>query len=254
MDGVSASWELFDARGVSLATGTIADFDATSCVASFEVAGSYLGLPAGASSIGREIVVYVILSDNSTVEFRDYFLIVSPHPLAIMQNSFVTYPEALALRTEFSSLPGWDGQERTQQTAALAQAYRHLCRMSFKVPGYNGTIDNQKKAYWGTGSDVGIFWDRGGRRVRAGTLTLEEFDGLPEVFRRSLQRAQMAEADALLGGDPIMDKRKSGIISETVGESSAFFQSRPHLNLPISRQAYEEVKRFVYLRVGISRA
>lgn len=250
---VSASWELFDARGVSIAAGAIADFDPIADSVTFQVDASDLALPDGSSSVGREIVVFLTDSASETTELRDYFLVVSSQPLALMQNSFITYPEALALRGEFAQLPGWDANERTAQAAALAQAHRNICRMSFKVPGHNGSADNQKKAYWGTGAES-IFYDRGGRRVRVSTLTLEEFDALPEKFARALKRAQIAEADALLGGNPIADKRKAGIISETIGETSAFFQSKPYLNLPITRAAYEEVQRYVYMKIGVERS
>lgn len=254
IDAVSASWELFDHRGVSIDAGVVADFDPALPTVTFEIEGASLALPDGEQTVGREIVVYLTAANGDQTEVRDYFLVTSPQPLALMENTFLTYPEALALRTEFASMAGWDGQDRTRQCAALAQAFRSLCRMSYKVPGYNGTIDNQDKAYWGVGSDQGLFWDRGGRRVRVSTLTAEEFEGLPEPFRRALKRAQIAEANVLLGADPIGDKRKAGMISETVGESSMFFSSKPFLNLPISKQAYEEVQRFVYLKIGIRRA
>jgi len=251
---VSASWGLFDEQGVQIDAGAIVDFNPAEDFVSFDVDATALSLPADAVNAGREIVVYLTGATGDQIEVRDYFLVVSSQPLAVMTNSFVTYPEALAIRTEFSTLLGWDGVDRDQQCRALAQAFRNLCRMSYKVPGYNGTIDNQDKAYWGLGSDEGIFWDRGGRRVRVSTLTPEEFSLLPAAFKRALKRAQLAEASVLLGGDAIGDKRRAGLISETVGESSAFFDSKPYLNLPISKQAYQEVQRYVYLKVGIRRA
>lgn len=250
--GTTASWELFDARGVSITAGAIADYDGAAETLSFEVPAEDLTLAAGENSAGREIVIFITLADNSTVELRDYFLVVSPQPLTLMANSVVTYPEALALRQEFAKLDGWDVSDRTRQAAALAQAYRNLCRMAFKVPGYRA--DNQSAvgyAAFGTGTDL---WNWDGRRVRLSTLTLEQFDALPEPFRRAVKRAQLAEANVLLGGDPIADKRKSGMISETVGESSGFFSSKPYLNLPICQQAYEEVKRYVSLKVRIQRS
>lgn len=252
--GVSATWELFDARGNIIASDIVPPFAQSDTAVSFEISADDMSLDAGESSSGREIVVYVTVVGGVINEIRDYFVLVSPQSLALMANSFTTYPEALAVRTEFAALHGWDASDRTRQCAALAQAFRNLCKMAYKVPGYNGSIDNQDKAYWGTGTDEGIFWDRGGRRVRVSTLTPDEFDGLPEPFKRALRRAQIAEANILLGGDPIAEKRKSGLISETIGESSSFFDSKPYLNLPISRQAYEEVKRFVHLRIGASRA
>lgn len=251
---VSASWELLDENGEILDAGAVADFDAALDSVTFEVPGSSLSLTAGTSVAGREVVVYLTGADSSETEVRDYFLVTSPTPLSVMNNSFVTYPEALAIRTQFAAMHGWDGVDRERQCMALAQAFRNLCRMSYKVPGYNGSIDNQDKAYWGVGTDEGIFWDRGGRRVRVATLTPKQFRELPDAFRTALKRAQLAEAGSLLGGDPIEEKRRSGIISETVGESSAFFVSRPYLSLPISKPAYEEVARYIYMKIGISRA
>lgn len=245
----AAAWELFDARGTTITSAVVAGYAGGDV--QFDIAAEHLSLAADESSAGRELAV-TLTTASGDVELRDYFLVVSPQPLTLMVNSVLTYPEALALRQEFAKLDGWDVSERTRQAAALAQAYRNLCRMAFKVPGYRA--DNQSAvgyASFGTGTDSPFFV---GRRVRLSTLTLAEFDALPETFQRAVKRAALAEANILLGGDPILDKRKSGMISETVGESSGFFQGKPYLNLPISQPAYEEVKRFVYLSVRVQRS
>jgi hypothetical protein len=250
IEAVSASWELFDQRGTSIDAGVIADFDPAAGSVTFEIEAVSMGIPAGAGSAGREIVVSLVLADGDEIELRDFFLITNPQPLTLMANSFVTYPEAMALRQEFATLNGWDLADRARQGAALAEAYRRICRMSFRVPGYRTNQSNVGYAAYGTGIEETLF---GGNRCKVSTLTLAEFDALPEPFRRALGRAQMAEANVLLGGDPIGEKRRDGIISETIGESSAFFQSKPYLNLPISRQAYEELKRYVFLGIKIRR-
>jgi hypothetical protein len=250
---VSARYELLDARGALITGEEITTYMPNAVDVSFEIAGQHLSLPSEVQTAGREIVVYLTAFDGDVTEIRNYFLIVSAYPLAVMQNSFLTYAEALALRTEFASLPGWDGKDPTQHAAALSHAYRSLCKVSFKVPGYLGGLENMDKAWFGTGAES-PFYDHGGRHVRLAMLTVEEFDGMAEAFTRAVKRAQLVEADTLLGGDPIGDKRRAGLISETVGESSSFFQSKPYLNLPICRAAYEEVRRYIYLRVGIHRA
>lgn len=249
-DGVSASWELFDARGNSVVAGVVADYVASAATAVFEIDGTNLALPEGETNAGFELVVYLTMSDGSETEVRDYFLVVARNPLAVATNSFVSYPEAIALRQEFGQLVGWDGNDQTRHAQALIEAYRRLCRMSFKVPGFVASGKDQKSAMYGLGTDAPWI---SSPRVRVSTLTLEQFDALPAPFRRALKRAQLAEANVLLGGDPVGDKRKAGIISETIGETSAFFQSKPYLNLPISKQAFEEVRRYVYLRVGALR-
>jgi hypothetical protein len=201
------------------------------------------------TSEGRELVVTLTTADGE-VELRDYFLVVANNPLAIMANTFQTFAETLRVRAEFAGLDGWDAAPRDRQQAALIEAYRRLCRVAFKVPGANLDGTNTDKANYGTGTDEGWFW---GSRVRISTLTAAQFDALPETFRRAVKRAQLAEANILLGGDPVGKKREQGIVSETTGESSMFFVSRPYLNLPISKAAYEEVKRYVSLRIGIAR-
>jgi hypothetical protein len=217
----------------------------------FEIEAASLTLPVDVTSSGREIVVSLTQSDGDETEIRDYFVLVASNPLAVAFNTFVTYPEALRYRTEFGSLDGWDVAPRERQQAALIEAYRRLCRVSFRVPGASLDGSNVDRANYGTGTDSGWFW---GSRVRISTLNQAQFDALPATFRHAVKRAQMAEANVLLGGDPVGAKRQAGIVSETTGESSMFFQSRPYLNLPVSRQAYEEIKRYVSLRIGINRA
>lgn len=243
----TAGWELFDERGTSITSGTVAGY--AGGAVTFDVAAEHLTLADGETSSGRELVVTLDTAEGD-IEIRDYFIVVSRNPLAIAQNSFVTYPEALRFRAEFGSLNGWDANARDRHMSALAEAYRRLCRMSFKVPGANMDGTNVNKANYGTGTDSGWAW---GSRVRVSTLDQAGFEALPPKFQHAIKRAQLAEADVILGGDPIGDRRKAGMISETIGESSGFFQSRPYLNLPISRQAYEEVKRYVYLSIGVLR-
>jgi len=243
----AAGWELFDERGTLITSEVVAGYAGGDV--SFEIPANHLTLAPSETSSGRELVV-ILTTAGGDIELRDYFLVVSNRPLSVMENSFLTFTEAMRYRAEFASLDGWDVASRDRQSAALAEAYRRLCRMAFKVPGANLDGTNVNKANYGTGTDEGWFW---GSRVRIATLTSAQFDALPPTFRHALKRAQMAEANVLLGGDPVGKKRQDGIVSETTGESSMFFQSRPYLNLPISRQAYEEVRRYVYLRVGLAR-
>jgi hypothetical protein len=84
-------------------------------------------------------------------------------------------------------------------------------------------------------------------------MSVESFDLLPAGFLRAIKRAQLIEANVILGGDVVGRKRQDGILSETIGESSASFSDKPFLNLPISRQAYEELRRYIVIRIGVAR-
>jgi hypothetical protein len=154
-------------------------------------------------------------------------------------NSFQTYAEAVLTASQFAGLVGWENSSKNMQIAAMQEAWRRLLRVSVELHAFPDTY--QRIAWWG-------------RRVPLARISEDEFRSLPHSFVNAIRRAQLAEANVLLGGDPADDKRQAGIVSESIGESKMFFQSRPYLNLPISRQAYEEIKSFIRIVVQVARA
>lgn len=250
IEATTAAWSLFDERGLRLAASDIAGFEPNSSEVTFALSASDLALLPAETSAGREIVVTLGTPAGPT-EIRDYFVLVAANPLKLMSNSFVTYPEALATRGGFGpTLSGWDAAEPADRTSALADAHQRLNRMTFTLPLIDGMERASSYAAYGLGTDEGFDTTR---RVRLATMSLADFDALPEAFRKALKRAQLAEADVILGGDVVGRMRRDGIVSKTVGESSSTFSDRPYLNLPISRQAYDEVQRYVVFRVGVAR-
>lgn len=249
--GTAASWELRDERGAVIDAGVVADFDPAVPTATFEIEADALTLPAGKVSQGREIVVAVTTATGEA-EVRDYFILVEPRPLVVMINSFISYPEALSIRQSFGPvLTGWDtATQISSRASALADAHERLLRMSYKVPFVDGMERASSYAAYGTGTDEPFDTTR---RVRLRNMSVEEFDSLPVAFLRAIKRAQLIEANVILGGDVVGRKRQDGIISETIGESSATFSDKPFLNLPISRQAYEELRRYIVIRIGVAR-
>jgi len=239
--GVSATWALYDQVGEQVTTGSVSGYGTDESSVSIEIDKQFITIEENTE--GREVVVFITQDDSDIVEVRDYFLIVNNNPLEIMSNSCMSYVEALALRTEFGSLDGWDANVDVDvRAAAMRQAFAHLSRIRFKVPGVSRfnhvhTDELYTKSYF--------------HLQRA---TVADWNDSNKDFRRCMKRAQMQEANNLLGGDPIGKKRAEGIISETIGESSMFFRATPYLNLPISRQAYDEVKGYITLRVDIARA
>jgi hypothetical protein len=138
----------------------------------------------------------------------------------------------------------------TTRSSALADAFERLLRMSFKVPFLDAMTHASNYAAYGDGTDT-PFGLCG--RVKLRGMSVESFDLLPAGFLRAIKRAQLIEANVILGGDVVGRKRQDGILSETIGESSASFSDKPFLNLPISRQAYEELRRYIVIRIGVAR-
>lgn len=251
VSGVSAAWELFDEAGASLAAGTVDPYDGSSGTIEFEIAAADTGLADGVSSEGREIVVTVTESDGDLIEIRDYFVIVAAHQLQLMKNTFVTYPQALSLRQTFGGkMDGWDAEmDHQRRIQALVHAYANLSRVAYFIA--NNINSNPKNyAAWGEGYDGPFDLSY---RVRLKTLSTDQFNTLPSNFTSAMKRAQMVEANVLLGGDIVGEKRRDGIISETIGESSTFFNSKPYLSLPFSRQAFEIVRPYISIQTRIAR-
>ena len=66
----------------------------------------------------------------------------------------------------------------------------------------------------------------------------------PKTYQRLL-RAQVIEADDVLGGNPIEARRRLGLISDSAGESAHFFRTSKPLNLPCCRGAIDELRGIV---------
>lgn len=246
----AARWVLYDERGAVLASDTVAPFDPADAAATFVMTAEQLTVAEGIASAGRELVVFATTTDGE-VELRDYFLLVANKPLALMFNSFITYPEAMALRMSFGpTLTGWDANSPETRHASLIHAHQQLLRLRL-VTGRGSNVPLiSSYAGFGTGTDTNFSI---ARRAYLREMTIEAFDALPPAFLTAIKRAQLIEADSLMGGNPVDAKRQSGIVSEKIGESSMFFQSKPYLNLPVARRTYEELQTFIVLTVGIQR-
>jgi len=69
----------------------------------------------------------------------------------------------------------------------------------------------------------------------------------------ALLRAQVIEANAILGGNPVEDRRRLGMISDSSGESAQFFRTSKPLELPVSKQTMNALRGYVSWGIQISR-
>lgn len=235
VDASAVSWKLYDETGNELFAGTVDGFTASDAAAAVTLTAEQTSIDTPMAA--REIVLECVTTAGA-VEVREAVLFVSSAPLTVMVNSFQTATEAVLTRAEIARLDAYDNAPKAQQRAAMIEAHRRLLRVAYQLP-QSYSMDN-------------INW--GSRRVPLTRINEETFRKLPEGFRRAMKRAQLVEANALLEINSVDQKRKEGIVSETIGEASMFLNSKPYLNLPISRSAYEEVKTFVVLIVEIARA
>lgn len=230
---VSATFEVRDEAGVVIAAAAALDLTGVTDALAVTVLGNLNGLE-GKTRGARTVIVAMTFSDGGYVEPVSYLLIPALR-LKRLTNTFVTDGEALITRSEMPALDGWDAAEKEDRTAALITAHRSLCRLTLRY----------KRDSEGAGYIYVTELDK---------LLDSEWAELPVEVQTALQRAQMREADILLRGDPVADRRRSGIVSETVGESSMFFRQVPEVRGPVSREAMEEIGRYVFRSTRIARA
>lgn len=69
----------------------------------------------------------------------------------------------------------------------------------------------------------------------------------------ALRRAQIVEANFLLGGNPVEDRRRAGLISDSAGESTHYFRTSKPLVLAACREAVMELKGWLNWEVRCGR-
>lgn len=178
------------------------------------------------------------------------YLVRASTVLVPLKNSFMTYAEALVARAGLAQLAGWDIAGREDREAALQLAHTAMCAMRYR---YKVGSEGQSRI-----TDFGGVTTDGYGRVYAQVTDISEtqsyeWTDYPAAFKTALQRAQVTQADVILKGDPVGDKRRAGIISETIGESSMFFRGVPEVSLAISREALEHLRGYVVYGARIAR-
>lgn len=158
-------------------------------------------------------ILNVVTSTSNFSSTRRIFVSVSDSLLIRGTNSFASYSSLLrtaALDSMSASTLLIASQEAQQ--GALQQAWRNIALMS---------IDIEADSYQYTNVED----------LDAATL-----DTLTTNQMAQLERAQVIEADCILGGSPIEDRRKAGMLSDTTGESGHFLRPARPVELPIYRK------------------
>jgi len=214
----------------------------------FTVPASANALPDGAVDGARTVTIR-IETDAGTFTSEETYLLLAPVRLVIMDNSFQTYEQAVLEASRIPGLEGFAGASKVEQTRALMEAYRRLTKLGYRVRRPED-VDPQNVMY-----ELGSYYQTITPR-RWDALTLDHYlTQLPEPFRQALRRAQVVEANEILRHDPIGEKRRAGLLSESIGESSMMFRSgvRP-LDLGVSTAALNELAGYVEMRMTLTRA
>jgi hypothetical protein len=184
-------------------------------------------------------VTFVTASGDYTAVAR--YAVQKASLLIPMTNSFQTLDQALLTRLDLPPLDGWDVAEEAQQIPAMVTAHDRMCRLTYRY-----RLSQDAVAYEATDP----YWSVINIRER----TTQDLASWPEDFRTALRRAQLYEADQILKGDPVGEKRRLGIVSESIGEAKMFFNARPPLRLALCEQAIDILSPHLLTSRRIGRA
>lgn len=190
-------------------------------------------IPAALNDLGslmrglRVVELYVTTEAGTSLITVEY-VIEAFAVLAVGINSFQTYPAAVLVGYELPNLPGWSEASKNERMNALMAAYRNFGKLTLRYIQEEVDDDITK-------------------------LSAAQLDALAPEYLACLRRAQVLEADYLLGGDEAGDIRRAGIMSATIGESSQFFRTQKPIEGAVCKRAMKELSRYVINTVRVGR-
>ena len=148
-------------------------------------------------------------------------------------NSFDSFEELLLMLPQMPHLKCAISADRASLKGALVGAYQNIGFLTTDFQVYDDTLGVWKVS-------TADFTD-----TDLTELSQEDFD--------KLVRAQLTEANGLLGAYPIEDRRRAGMLSDSVGESAMFFRTRKPLELPVYKETAWVLKGFIMWTKSVSR-
>lgn len=232
-----------------VARGALAGFVSGAADAVVSVPATANALATGMSRGLRVVELFCTVEGNQIV-LRASYAIQQPDPLVVGVNSFQSLASAHFVALDMPNILGWDNASDAERIAALIDARERICQLSFRALNRRGQeyLDFVPEGV----RDVGRY--PFGFTGNLKDLEPASFLRLPADFLAALNKAQVAEANVILGGDPVEAKRQDGLLMDVVGESRQQFREGKPLQLPVSRRALAYLSQFVTFSKAIGRA
>lgn len=176
--------------------------------------------------------------DGERFVFSESVLIQDLSKLLIPSESFQTVNEASMVAMDIFNLPNWEASDRETRRKALIEATHRIKRMRFDLTKDVSGQDYIDHPSW-------LLTDNEGDYAGFDEMSEADFNALPTLFLHDLKVAQVVEADAVLGLETPESKRASGVMSDTVGETSQMFRAGRPLDLPVSKRAMRYLSRWL---------
>lgn len=252
----SVHYRVTDQAGAEITPATpLSGFTAGDDAAIIVVTSAENTLGADVKQALRSVeLICTVGPESNTWQAQAAYVISVLDPLVAGANSFMTYNQACFMSIQVPNLTSWNTTDRDSRIAALIDARDHICQLSF-TPLNDSVNWGQNSLNYipeGTRSTnyVGGMLSPGGD---LGLLTPDQFSQLPQRFVDALMKAQLAEADAILGGDSLERKRRDGLVQDVVGESSQTYRQSKPLDMPVSKRALRYLSLYITYAKRIGR-
>jgi hypothetical protein len=244
------TYSIFDQFGTQVqAPIVMEDYSPGSETVDIAVPASLNLLEPGVPRALRQIELGCTIGAN-VVNLHANYVITIPDPLVVGLNSFGSYASIQFASLDVPNLLGWEAAGQFERMAALIDARERITRLSFTPFATNPGMDHL------------AFVPEGTRETRypgaeyvgdLSNLTPAQFAKLPQRFIAALIKAQIVEADSLLGGNTIEARRQEGLVQDDVGESRQVYRGGRPLQLPVCRRALAYLSLYVNFSKRIGR-
>lgn len=221
-------YEVLDADSVVLvARTTVTGFDPALTETDINIAAA-----VNATTAKRDVRLlncYLVTASGEYIVSQVYMLKGNQLVLTPLVDSFMTFADSVLTRARMAEEQEfYDMLTDELKAVSLEEAFSRISKLKFRVG--DTIITNVKD------------------------LTISTFKALEPDFLLALKKAQIAEANNIVEMSPIRDKIRSGVVSETIGESSMFFaRSMPSGKFHgLSDDTYEYIKPFIYRDIASS--
>lgn len=216
-------------------------------------------IPASANQLSgqfprepRKVNLYCVI-DGNTVLISESYGIEPADPLWAGVNSFQSFAEAEMTAASMPNLAGWESADADAKIAAMVEARLNICRINFALLDSNARWGQNSLNYVPEGTYKVDTIRNNLLFYGLDSLTQEQYLKLPERFRNALKLAQVAEADMLLGGDDLLQKRQAGIVEDSTGESTQRFRTGKVLTQSVCSRAMRYLSPYISYSMRLGR-
>lgn len=187
-------------------------------------------------------ILRVAVQTGSGVIHRTHsYIIESEQRLSIMTNTFQSYEAAEIAAMDLVAATGWEASDQDSRKTAMVEAFRKITSIPMT---YTPLTENGHAM-----RDVFI------SREKWFEMTTVDWADIPMRMRKAVRLAQVIEASHLLEQNDIADRRKMGVIKETIGESSVTLTSPSSLiKNVICEEAMSVLNEYVKINMKVARA